>query len=446
MNLIRPFVGGLALATILTIVSCGTTPSKTTTTNLPRYQTHQDYYKAGQASFDKWGEEFSYTELKTSFNYFRKAIKQQPDNIQYQKSYYLVLFARSILESHISEDALIEMFDLIHPAVQASIAAPAKSTYIREKSQKESAAILTEHLTRAIRQQPYDPYPWFELSDLFEKQNNFWLAAATAKQAAMLGEESAKAKFKVGTQLNNLAEQKKCNDDWKPYKHQAIKHIAAASAMEPGNANYLYSQAYLYQTLGLMPLSLMQVKKSLDIKETYWPTRLYAQVALALKKYELAENLSNKIIETYGREDGYLFKSMSFAGRNRWAEAQEEFEHYIKKGQPKVNSYVILSWISNLASDEKKHPEFNQHWANTSWEKLIKDFFNNETLEDENNLNHYASNLCEQSLGHFYNAYKFWLDGNIPATERQLIDTVSHRSLQFAEVYWAEIILAHLQQ
>ncbi len=434
----------LILASILT--GCNsTTPIKKIPEELATYKTHQELYQSGQKSFEKWGKEFSYSELKNSYDYFKGAIEIQPDNIQYQKAYYLVLFARSILESNITEAQLIKMFNLIHPVVQASIAAPAKSTYIRGKAQKEEPDILIGHLTRAIYQQPYDPYPWLELSSLYEKQHNFWLSAATAKQATAL-EDSAAAEFKVGTQLNNLAKQKKCSDNWKPYKHQAIKHIASASAKEPDNANYLYSQAYLYQTLGLMPLSLMQVKKSLEIKKGYWPTRLYTQVALSLKKYELAETLSTQLINEYNRHDGYLFKSMSYAGRHQWEAAREALQHYIEKDKPTINHHVIHSWITNLASDQKIYPQLQNLPANTEWEILIKDFFNGETLKTEKDLNYFASNSCERSIGHFYNAYKFWLNADIPSTERQLLDAINYPSLQFTEHYWAEIILHYIQR
>ncbi|WNO10195.1 hypothetical protein [Teredinibacter sp. KSP-S5-2] len=435
----------ISCAAVLLIHGCTNTPNTNTKQTHPLAQatTHQELYRSAQEYFELWGESFSPSDLNKSYTLFKQALKKQPDNIQYQKAFYLVLFATSILENQHDEAALEKQFNAIHPAIRPSIAAPAKSTFIKAKALNKPQEELLPILERAIQQQPYDPYPWLELSQIYAKQNHFWLAAAAAKQAQSLDLESGAPSYQLGLQLNNIADARLCANNTKALSQQAIKHISRASSKEPNNADYLYAQAYIYQVLDLMPLALMQVKKAIANKETQWNLRLHIQILLNLKKYKEAKELSRRLIKQFENNDGYLFLALGHAGLEEWGDSYDAYKNYTLHVKPSLYHSFILNWLHNIDNNKKDLPKLNSDTATNKWEHFIYDYVFAEKVNEEDNLLYLAENQCEKTLGHFFTAYRAWIKNSDKddAVKHHLQQTKSLRILRYPEYYWAQSLL-----
>lgn len=438
----------MSCAVLLLIHGCASTPSTSTEQSQPVIQatTHQELYRSAQEYFELWGESFSPTDLNKSYALFKKALKKQPDNIQYQKAFYLVLFATSILENQHNEAVLEKHFYATHPAIRPSIAAPAKSTFIKAKASNRPREELLPILQRAIQQQPYDPYPWLELSQIYAKQDKYWLAAATAKQAQNLDPESGAPSYQLGLQLNNIADARLCANNTKTLSQQAIKHISRASSKEPNNADYLYAQAYIYQVLDLMPLALMQVKKAIANEETQWNLRLHIQILLNLKKYKEAKELSRRLIKQFENNDGYLFLALGHAGLKEWGDSYDAYKIYKLHSKPSVYHDFILKWLANLDKNPQEVPGVPIFNSRGEWEHKVHKFIYSNSVEKEEDLLYQATNTCEKTLGHFFSAYKIWFneDEPIELVKQHLLEAKSLRILRYPEYYWAQSLLEGL--
>ena len=433
------------VSSLLILTACNTTPTKPS--SLTETRTH---FEIGSQAFEQYRSSGATSELNTALIHLDQAREQTPDNIYYQKMYYLALYISTGMQQNLSEfDTLKSLYNTLHPIVQADTPPPSRLRWLAAQDTEDDLTALTPVLQDMIREQPRNAQSWHTLSEHYEQRKLYWLAIYASQQANQLLPNNPDIMYQLGDSLNDIIQQSDCRYEQREYAKLAVGYIAKAAAKKPSQL-YYDNASLQYLRLGLFPLAYLQAKKAWELEQNHWTAWHFGTAAIFNKRYEEALQAADHLINSEKENSAYSLKAQAHIGLGQTEQANKALTTLVESAAntegkkpsatPKEDPLLVIqaSWIGALIN--RQNPSINTiGLGETSWQETIVAQVKAKQVEPS--LSSYAANECQLTEAYFYQAYIHWLN-NKPEKSRALLQKARDSSATlYDEFIWATIIL-----
>ena len=228
------------------------------------------YFQRGYQDFQQWsnGLESDPETLHKAIADLHRAVLAQPDNVLYQLAHYNAQASAFLNEATFDENALLTLFEHLHPLARTKAITPAFVQYTISSAARAPTETLIQHLQRATRQNPRNPQNWYYLAQRYRDANQFLLGAESARIAAEMAPSAAEYIFEQGENWHAYARSVlHCPAHYKIIAQKAAAQLSQA-ARTAGENPYLYAYASAaYLTLDLQHLALAQAKRAWNLSQ-----------------------------------------------------------------------------------------------------------------------------------------------------------------------------------
>ncbi|WP_075186467.1 tetratricopeptide repeat protein [Teredinibacter haidensis] len=430
------------LGALLALLSgCNTTQVK------PQAPQNQTAFAMGTEAYTAFLNSGSSEQISAAVYYLNRALLEHPQKVMVQKNHYLSHYMQTAYFGGDSIAPLRNIFYALHPAIQKEVPPPTRLLYFDAKEDKNISDEEFESLIHEmIREQPINASSWNSLSTYYENRQNYWLALAAAKQANQLEPDNINILYQLGDSINDVIQQSDCVYEQKEYAKRAVSYIAKAAAKEP-NQLYLDNASLQYLRLGLFPMAYHQGKKAWEAEKNKWTAYHYGEASLHLNHYNEALEAARFSIENNDAVTGFILQAQAYVGQGSFAKAIQSLdalENYWAEN-PRGNQYPLQAlhkeWLYSLLSSKKNAPAVSLKNDEQNWVNTVLTQFSTEKGQLPPSLVTQAENQCEMTEAYFYDAYKYWLQGDMVRTKEYLAKAANSDTTLYDEYTWANLLL-----
>ncbi|MCB1668363.1 MAG: hypothetical protein KDI24_08390 [Pseudomonadales bacterium] len=382
--------------------------------------------------------------LTEAVSEYKKALDRHPDNILIQKSYYQAVFQKAMLVDKSVTEEVRAAYLKLHPLIKVTLSHPELLKFFFKMDAGADHHELIDLLQTILVYQPRSDVVWGMLSDLYSRQEKYWLAAAASQRALQLAPNYPPYLFDLGSRINSIAEGTECVYDERTLLKASVRYMAKAAAKDKTKQIYTDTTSLQYLRLGLFPLAYSEAKKAHQIQEDAWSTGHLFDAALHMGFFNEISPLAEQLVVEFDDIGGYEGQALHalFSGKK-----QAAFKHLLRYRELYGNNILVelrTRWIAGITGQEYPPVLLNQLEAENEWQQRILDytkaFSSGDVVVGRESLVKAAITGCEKTEAYFYTAYFYWLDGNTDKARKHIQKVNSGTATRYSEYLWSKVL------
>ncbi|WP_048694119.1 tetratricopeptide repeat protein [Catenovulum maritimum] len=435
-----------SLVILSQLIACSSTPNSGTanlSVNSPKSGLPINYFQLGKQSYQLWTEEeSSELLLAQAYKYLEQAYQQQADQVNIQYYLYRVMSASALVNKKFEKQKTETLFTQLHPVLYPDLTAPAFIEYLLLKDRQDPEQVdYTAQLNlvkKAIKQNPYSPYQWLILSELYEKSGQADLAVASANIANLKQPDTPAYMYQLGSALNTRAEASQCVYAELEQVSRSALYLAKASKLAKNTPEYTEFAAFQYLRLGLFPISFQLAKASFEAKPSYWSALIYAESALLLKKYQDVEIAIKSLRENYNVIAANRIQVLMQIELHQTDNIISSIKQMLDAKQfDSFDIYLSIYADQTLNLSEKQSITYSRFKPDDPIVRFLK----SAQKESMDELRQQITSPCSQSDIEFFIGFKALIQQNYLLAQQQFELVLQQKAYRQSSYFWARALL-----